>query len=240
MIVTSTTETVPFTPAWLEGKPNAPVFNLRAASVIERGQMEAELAGPHRAGRILGYELMIAIRSGIATLLADDPELDRVQGLIEAEAANETDDFTEEDKRVLVEMRAVLAEHWPEYRDLVAQLERRNQIAPIVALRRFCTGWDNVVTDAGDPVPYARGRDGQITEESLAKLQPLELLVAGNRAYSLQYGADQAGNSPRPSQSDDGPTTSRSDAPSTADGKSASGAGKRTRGSRSLRKSGQS
>lgn len=233
MILTSTTQTVPYTPPWLEGEPGAPVFHLRAGSVIERGQMEAELAGPHRAGRVLGYELRLAIRTGVETLLAGDTELDRVLGLVAAEAEGEADAFTDGDKRLLADMRAVLAEHWPDYRELVAQLERRNQIAPIVALRRFCTGWEGCSGDSGVEAVFARGRDGLVTEAALGGLSHLEMLMAGNRAYSLQYASGQEGNSQRPSSSDVGPQTSSSDEASTADGGSATKPGKKTPGSRS-------
>ena len=240
MILTSTTQTIPFTPPWLDGQPGAPVFHLRAGSVIERGQMEAELAGPYRAGRVLGYELRLAIRSGVETLLAGDAELDRLLGLIEAEADGETADFTDDDKRLLSETRAVLAEHWPDYRDLVAQLERRNQIAPIVALRRFCVGWDRAKRDDGVSAVFDRGRDGLVTEAALGGLAHLEMLMAGNRAYSLQYAHGQEGNSQRPSSSDDGQQTSSSDDTSRADGESATPPGKKTLGSRSRRGSGRS
>jgi len=241
MIGTSITISVPFTPAWLESAANPPRFHLRAGSVIERGALEAELAGEHRAARVMGYELLMAIRSGVATLLAGDPELDRVQGLIEAEAEvnGETDSFPAEDRRLLAETRKVLSEHWPEYRELLARQSRRNQIAPILALQRFCVGWDNV-SDANDlPIEFARDRDG-VSNAALSRLQPLELLVAGNRAYAMLYGADQAGNSQRPSSSGNGQQTSNSDATSKVAGKSASKSGRKTRASRSPRGSGRS
>jgi hypothetical protein len=241
MISTDIANSVPFTPPWLEGKPNAPVFYLRGGSVIERGLMEAELAGTHRAGPILGYELLEAIRSGVATLLATDPDLDRVLGLVEAEASGETEGFDDDDRQLLVEIRKTLAEHWPEYRDLLAQSQRRNQIAPIVALQRFCTGWENVVDDKRKPIAFERERrSGLVADVALARVPALEMLFTGNRAYSMQYCADQEGNLPRPSSSDDGLQTSRSDDTSTVGGKSETAPGKKTRASRSRRGSGRS
>lgn len=227
MISTSTTETIPFTPKWLEGEDAAPVFHLRAGGVIERGQLEAELAGPYRAAKVWGYELSAAIRSGVCALLHDDPELDRLLGLIEAEAAianaekgDDVEPLSEDDQRTLAEVRAVLAESWPEYRELVAQLERRREIAPILAFRRFCTGWDNVKT------AYARGRDGQVTEAAMRGVAHLEMLSVGNRAYSLLYpDVSTEKNSSRPESSENGQTTSGSDATSTEDGNSPASAG---------------
>lgn len=241
MIGTSITASVPFTPAWLESATNPPRFHLRAGSVIERGALEAELAGEHRAARVLGYELLIAIRSGVAVLLAGDPELDRVQGLIETEAEMNgvTDGMLAEDRLLLAETRKILSEHWPEYRELLARQSRRNQIAPILALQRFCVGWDNVSDAQDQPIEYARDRDG-VSNAAMSRLQPLELLVAGNRAYAMLYGGDQAGNSQRPSSSGNGPQTSNSGASSKAAGRSANKRGRKTRASRSPRGSGRS
>lgn len=221
-ILTSTSETLGYTPPWQlndDGtkKKGASVFHLRAGSVIERGQMEAELSGPHRAGKIFGYELRQAVRDGVLMLLADDPSLDHLLSVIDAEGEGETEALTPDDQRLLVETRHVLAEHWPPYRDLVAQLERRREIAPIVALRRFCVGVEakNVV--------FAKGKDGFIADATLARIDPLELAMAGNRAYQLQQpDGGLEGNSPRPSPSDDSPKGSQPGEPSTADGGSES------------------
>lgn len=228
MILTSNGTTTPFTPSWMcddvgKPKPGAPVITLRAGDVIERGQMLAELAGPHRAGEVYGFELRQAVRSGVIALLAEDPELDRLLALIEAEAEPDAaDPLTDDDKRLLAEIRKVLAVNWPEYRDLVAQLERRRAIAPIVALKRYCVG---IVAEG---VTFTTGKDGFVSDETLGQLEPFLLSVAGNRAFELQLPKGQEGNSPRPSQSDDSPRPSTSDDTSTADGKSPDDAGAKT------------
>ena len=108
MIVTSTTEIVPFVPSWREGEPNPPTFSLRAGSVIERGQMEAELSGQYRAGRVFGFELRAAILSGIGALLADDPDQDALIGLLSAEGEGEP--LSDSDARLLTDAR-VLGRH---------------------------------------------------------------------------------------------------------------------------------
>lgn len=241
MIITSTTASVPFTPPWLEGLPEAPVFHLRAGSVVERGLMQAELAGEHRAGQVYDFELRREMRAGVVVLLAEDPELDTVLGAIEEEAELVGDaELSDDQVRLLKDVRDILRQHWPDYRDLIAQLERRRQVAPIVALKRFCVGWEGAIGDQGEPAPFARGRDGLVTDAALAGLSGLELINVGNRAYSLQFAAGQAGNSPRPGLSAKDPTTSPSDDTSTADGTSEASAGKKTPGSRSRRGSGRS
>lgn len=234
MISTSTTATVPFSPIWhcdesREPKPGAPVFHLRAGGVIERGQLEAELSGRYRAGRVYDFELRNAVREGVVALLADDPELDRVLGLIEAEAEAEREavetgakpaGLDKEDAQLFAQIRAILAEAWPPYADLVAQRERRNELAPLLAFRRFCTGWDNIKADC------TRGRDGLLTEAALRGPDPLDLVAAGNRAYALLYvDAETAGNSARPGSSAKDPTTSPTVGTLTADGTSPADAG---------------
>ena len=239
MILTSTGAVTPYTPPWMRDetgkpKPGAPVLHLRAGSVIERGEMEAELAGPYRAAEVYGFELRTAVRSGVLTLLAEDPELDRLLGLIEAEADGDAAELEEDDKQLLSGVRKILAEHWPEYRDLVAQIERRRAIAPIVAFRRYC------VEAQIEGVTFERGKDGFVTEATLAQVEPFLLTLAGNYAYSLQRPRGLEGNLPRPSPSDDSRKPSSSAARSKAGGKSATSAGKRTRASSSRRGSGQS
>lgn len=239
MILTSKGATVPYTPPFLcdadgNPKPGAPVIHLRAGDVIERGQMEAELAGPYRAAQVWGFELRQAVRSGVLHLLAEDPELDRLLGLIEAEGDGEADQLNAQDKALLAGIRDVLAVNWPEYRDLVAQLERRRQIAPIVALKRYCTGMQV------EGVTFSLGTDGQVSAETLGQLEPFLLSIAGNRAYELQKPGGLEGNSPRPSPSDDNPKPSNSAARLKVGGKSRGNGGRKTRVSRSPRGSGPS
>lgn len=242
MIITSTDETIPFTPQWLEGKKNAPVFHLRAGSVIERGQMEAELAGKHRAAKVWGYELRQAVNEGVAELLKGDPQLDEILALLGAEleydvakATAETkneqvpeDPLSAADHRKLDGIRKVLAEHWPSYQDLLGQIERRRELAPIVALQRFCTGFENCVGDNGAPSVFATDRQGFMTDASLRSLTSLELLAAGNRAFALQYGHGEEKNSSLPPASDEGRQISKSGDESTEAGKLPATAGAKT------------
>lgn len=212
MILASTTEPVRFTPAWREQDADAPVYLLRAGSVLERSQLEAELAGPLRAGRVFGFELREAVIGGVQALMKDDPDQDRVLALL-GDEQEEGATLSDADARLLTEVRGVLAQHWPPYGDLIAQLERRREMAPLAAFRRFCTGWEG-----GAPGKHEYGRDGLVTDAALRRLDPLELMAAGNHAYELLYAGGQEGNSARPAPSESGPATSSSDAPSATDG----------------------
>lgn len=222
----------PFTPPWLEGKDDAPVYRIRAGNVFERGNLEAELSGTHRAGRVFGFEMIDAFQQGIVNLLADDPERETLVALVLQDAAGET--LAEADRQTLIRARDVLAEHWPDYAALVAQSERRRELAPILAFRRFCVGWENVAAE------YRRGSDALIPMDVLATVDPLEMLAAGNYAYGLLYAAGQERNFPQPSKSDAAPETSPSAGSSKEDGTSGASAGRKTPGSRSRRGSGRS
>lgn len=221
MILTSTTETVPFTPPW-RTDADAPVFHLRAASVMERGQMEAEVAGTYQAASVMPWDLRAACVDGVNALLDGDPAQDQVLALIEAEAVGEGEPLAGDDLRLIEEVRKVLAEHWPPYRDLIAQMERRRALLPIVALRRFCTGIE------AKGVTFTRDRTGQVSEATLAQLDPLEMTMAGSKAYALAYGADAEKNLPEPSSCDEGPKTSSTAGSSKAAGRSARRSGRKT------------
>lgn len=225
MAATSTTEAERFTPSWREGEADAPVYLIRAGGVIERDALEAELAGTYRAPKAHLPEIRQARREGVLRLLADDPELDRVIELIDRETADgeDPDPPSPEDQRLLTEIHAILAEHWPDYRDLMGQIARRQELLPTLAFRRFVVGWENV------SAPFTRDRQGMVSDASLRALDPLEMKVAGLRAYTRLYPeTDAEKNSAPPSSSDAGPTTSTSGGDSATDGKSTAKSGRKT------------
>jgi hypothetical protein len=229
----SLSKIVAFTPAYRQNEDAPPVYHLRVGSVIERASFEAELAGEHRAGEVAPWDLALALAEGIAALLAEAPDRDRV---LELAAADNLDELSADDRQLIKEVTEVISEHWPAYRALVAQQERRRQILPVLAFRRFCKGWENVNRFDGSAVIHSASVDGMVSLEALAGLPPMELKLAGIRAFNLLYGTGEAGNSARPSKSDDGQATSDSDDTSTAAGKSRparKSSGKKTRGSRS-------
>jgi hypothetical protein len=235
MILTSTTETMTFKVPWRADDPKAPTFHLRAGSVIERGQMEAELSGKYRAGRVPGFAVLAAARDGVQTLLADDPGLDRALSVLDAQAQGEEASLSDEDKKFLGDIHKVLGEFWPDYVELNEQAERRRELAPLIAIRRFCTDIE------GEGITFARGKDGLVSDATLAALDSMEVFIAGNRAFNLQYGigADAEKNLVPPSDADVTPPNLSAGDTSRAAGKSAATSGKKTPGSRSPRKPGR-
>lgn len=236
----SLSKVIAFTPSYRQGEADAPVYHLRVGNVIERASFEAELAGDHRAGEVAPWDIALALAEGIAALLTEAPDRDRV---LELAAAEKLEELSAEDRQLIAEVTQIVSEHWPAYRALVAQQERRRQILPVIAFRRFCRGWDNVTDRDGAPVPFAASADGMVSLEAALSLAPMDLKLAGIRAFNLLYGRGEAGNSARPSKSDDGQETSISDDTSKADGKSPKvrgSSGKKIRASRSRNGAGAS
>lgn len=229
MIPTDITTGHPYVPSWRTGDANPPKYYFRAASVIERSQIEAELSGEFEAGRVFTFEVVTAFRNGLNALLEGDPELDHLLELVASEAEGVV--IAGDDRQALVEARAVLVRHWPEYRELIAQQERRKEIAPVLLFRRLCIGWNNVDVD------FALGKDKLVPEAVLAKIDPMEMIGAGNFAYGLLYAGNEDRNFPPPSQSDAAPSTSSSDV-SRVDGKSKAKGGRKTPASQSQAGSG--
>ena len=219
MIPTDTTTGHPYVPSWREADEKPPRYFFRAASVIERSQIEAELSGEYEAGRVFSFEVVTAFRNGLNALLEGDPELDRLLELVQSESDGVA--LAGEDRQALVEARAVLVRHWPEYRELIAQQERRKEIAPVLLFRRLCIGWENVY------VTFERGKDKLIPETVLAQIDPIEMIGAGNFAYGLLYAGSEERNFQQPSQSDAAPSTSSSDV-SRVVGKSKAKGGRKT------------
>lgn len=229
-VLTSTGEAIPFTPSYLEGTKDAPIFYLRAGDVIERGALEAKLsAPPYLAGRVYSFELRSAIRDGVRELLAGDPGQEEVLALIALEEDGvEEVTLTAKDKALLGQVREILAKCWPPYVDLLGQLERRRELAPLLAFRQFCVGIEK------KGVTFSLDRFGQVSDATMKQIDQLDLLAAGNRAYGLLYPpTDAEKNSEGPSPSGDGQETSPSADPSAEAGSSAPTSGKKTRASRS-------
>ncbi|MBP6031255.1 MAG: hypothetical protein KA533_07490 [Sphingobium sp.] len=219
MILSSTSPTaaLTFTPNWLEGTAAAPVYHLRAGTVMERELMEAEMAGEYQAGSVWQPELRDAICAGFAALGGEDAET--LLALAESHFSGTIEDAAQQ--AVYDEALDVLARHWPDYRRLVAQSERREAIIRLVAFSRFCCGWENVRDAKGVLVEFRRGADGRVAEAALARIPRFEMQAAGGAAYRLQYPELSAEkNSAPPSPSADGPEISTADAPTGADGSS--------------------
>lgn len=221
LVSTGAAQAVRYTPPWFADQADAPVFLLRAGTVMERELMEAELAGECRAGAVWPWELQEAVIDGLRALAGDDAETlialaeaDRVDG-IESEA----------EKATLAQALDVLGAHWPRYRALVAQMERRRQLFPYIAFRRFCCGWENL------SVQFSRDHQGFVSDEACSQIDTLSLIAAGRQAYTLQFpGGAEEKNFDAPSKSADTPEISNSGATSMKAGKSRGKSTPKTRG----------
>ncbi|NLS25707.1 hypothetical protein S2M10_06770 [Sphingomonas sp. S2M10] len=227
MIVTTTTETVPYTHPWVQGTPGAPVFHLRAGSTIERGQMTALLDGPLQAAKVWSHQLREAQLKGIDALFAEDPDYDRLVAIFSAEG-EEAEQLSDDDKKLAEAVDPLLVKHWPAYADLVAQMERRRTLVPIVALPRYCTGWENVRDDKGAEIPFETDKNGHVADRALRRLQELDLQLAGSRAFNLQFGGGEEKNFERPSSSEGGQKTSKAASPRAKAGRSKARGGRKT------------
>lgn len=201
-------ETIRFTPPWLvpsdgekgkkQGKqPAPPTFTLRAGSIIERDQFEAELEGRFGAGMVLGFRLLEAAVGGVRALLGEEGI--ELEELLRAEfaAAASSDrggELSPQEKARLKATTEILARNWPEYAGLVEQEARRNQILPTLAFVQWCAGWENVVDREGAPVVYERGPTGDLPDHLLRRVPFTMIRAAGLEAYALQYGRAHAKN----------------------------------------------
>lgn len=214
----------PFIPHWLREDATPPGFYLRAGSTIERELLEAELAGEYRAGRVWPFELAQVLSDAFRAIGGED--VAELLDLVQRELAFTTrvgEKLTDAEQATLDGARQVAIEHWPDYAGLVAQMQRREQLLPILAFRRFCTGWENVVTgkEGKTPVAFERGMGGFVADTAMRRVKPLFIRAAGIEAYNLQYLDEEAEkNSEAPLQSSDSPLTTGSGAASPADGKS--------------------
>lgn len=224
-LMASTTAPTRFVPQWRRDDPNAPAFLLRAGSVIERETLEAELAGEHRAGRVWPYELANVLCEAFRAIGGDDVGL--LIGLVEREQAAALgggEKLDDADQATLDGARQVAIEYWPDYAALVAQMQRRELLLPILAFRRFCIGWENV------GAPFSRGLGGMVADTALKSVDPLHMRAAGIEAYNLLYLDPSAEkNSEAPLPSSDSPPISGSGDVSATDGTSDPTDGKRTR-----------
>lgn len=201
----------PFTPKWIEG-PGAPIFLIRAGDVIERELFEAILSGPvYNAGEVWPWEKHGALVEGIAAIGGEDaPQL-----IALAEASMQEVLADPQEKALLAQVTALVAQHFPPYRALVEQDIRRRGILPVAAFCRYCTGWENVDAE------MKRGVDGMIDASAIATIDPIMLRSAGMEAYNRQYGISARKNSASPLKSGDDQETSPSADASAKDGSSA-------------------
>lgn len=200
---------LPFTPPWLEGQDVKPVFLLRAGSVVERAEYEAELDAAGAADVVwLEYDREFA--TGIAALLPDAPDdVARLTELLAQERSGEP--LTDLDKATLAQVREQLDQYWPGWQALKRREARRRALAPIFAFRMFVAGWDNVTGVDGQPVDFVTDIRRQVADGALARIDPTTILVTGWQAHALQYNRGAAKNSAPPLKSAESPVISEAE-----------------------------
>lgn len=174
------------------------VFMLRAGDVIERGEIEADLA-ELGAGRVFDFQIEEAFDAGLSALLKDHPDhLARVREVAAAQAALGPGEQLPMDEQGLLDgAREIVKANWAPFRSLIGQASRRNELVATLAFQRFCTGWK------GEDLPdYRTSIDGRVDLEVMAQVPPVLIRLAGLRAYQALYATDQEGNSGRPLRSD--------------------------------------
>ena len=199
MIALSTTQPIRWQAEWDAKSEGGAVFYYRAATVTERELFEAEAAG-YRAGRVFPWDMTNQFFAGLQAFLPEDPEaVDRVADAHRRSVYGE--ELTPAEQAELDQVADALVQHWPGYRLLIEQAARRDAIMPVLAVRRFVTGWDNVLDGAGNTVACTRGMDGMVTEGSLSAVSPITLKRLGMEIYGNLYATGEAKNSVPPSKS---------------------------------------
>lgn len=199
-------ETIPFTPPWLlraaeaggrkaKKPPVLPSYVLRAGSIIERDQFEAELEGRYGAGMVMNFQLLEAAVSGVRALLGEDGS--EIEELLRADFSSSLDgaeQLSPTDKAKLKSATEILGRSWPEYAGLVEREARRNSLLPTLAFARWCDGWENVTDREGKPVAFERDATGEIPDHVLRRVDFTQIRSAGLEAYAMQYGRSHAKN----------------------------------------------
>lgn len=219
-------------PSWIKtGK--APAFGWRVPTVTERELFEGEMA-VYNALAVYPWDIAAAFRTGLEALLPEQPEdVERLDAIREKQLKIETatddekkklDPLSAAEAAELAEATAALMRYWPGYRELVGQAARREAIMPIVAFRRFVTGWEGVAKD-----PHLRrGLDGLITEDSIADIDSMLIRGCGAAIYRAMYQGGLEKNSEPPSTFGSIPETSMT--PTRKGGKSGKTSGEKTPG----------
>ena len=227
MLAISAKQPIRWQADWDVKSADGAVFYYRAATVTERELFEAEAAG-YRAGRVFPWDLTNQFFVGLGALLPEDPEsVDRLSDVHRRSVYGEDLNATEQAE--LDQVSDALIQHWPGYRLLIEQSARRDAVMPILAVRRFVCGWENVADEKGVAVPFSRGLDGMVPEQSLRSITPLTLKSLGMEIYSNLYATGEAKNSEPPSKSGGGQRTSKPRSSVKMAGRSATTSGTKTR-----------
>jgi hypothetical protein len=191
-------------PEWLGEE--TPTFTWRVPTVIERELFEGGMAA-YNALAVYPWHIAQQFRAGLSALLPADPdEAERLDELRTRQSAGE--ELSAADVASLDEATGALMQYWPGYRLIVAQASRREAVLPLVAFRHFVAGWEGL-SFKGEPVTIARGLDGLITDDVMARIDPMIIRALGIEIYGAMYDRSAEKNFVPPSPSDDGPRTSK-------------------------------
>ncbi|MEQ5789082.1 hypothetical protein J3454_14390 [Erythrobacter sp. NFXS35] len=183
------------------GEQKGPGFRIRMASLIERGEFDAELDGRHSAASVPNFVMLETAIAGVGALLEGD-EAEEITQLLRSfhSEAGAKDDGGERagasatERAQIAQVEDVLKKSWPAYRQLIEQSARYRNLMPLLAFQRFVDGFENVTGTDGKLVEFERDANGQIPDTVLRRIHPALLYAVGNRAYSFQYSVGEEKN----------------------------------------------
>lgn len=180
-----------------EDRKKLPGFRIRMASLIERGEFDAELEGRHDAGAVPTFIMLETAIAGVRALLKAD-EAAEIEDLLRSFHSDGGDSDKEPpgetERQQVAEIEAILKKSWPAYRQLCEQNARYRNIMPLLAFRRFVDEFENVSDVDGEPLSFERDKSGLVAESVLRRLHPALIYAVGSRAYSFQYAAGEEKN----------------------------------------------
>lgn len=178
-------------------KDTRPGFKIRMASLIERGEFDAELDGRHSAAAVPAFVMLDTAIAGVGALLEGD-EAEEIAQLLRSFHSDAGDGeragASAAERAQIAAVEEVLKKSWPAYRQLIEQSARYRNLMPLLAFQRFVDGWENVTGTDGKPVEFARDASGQIPDALMRRIHPALIYAAGNRAYSFQYAVGEEKN----------------------------------------------
>jgi hypothetical protein len=218
-----------FTPVWYNKRVPKPAYVLRSCSLRERAQYLADI-DTECGGEIYQFEFDAAFREGLAAILPDREDAPenaalraRIVDALDADRSGQK--IAASEQAILDEAWATVKRQWAPMRALERRSVLRANFIPAIALKQFCVGLEHITDRDGKPIVWEADDDGQLTDQAILRIDPLELKFAGNFAHNLQFGASAEKNSDSPSKSGEAPeaSTAVSEAP---------GGSKRTRAGR--------
>ena len=177
-----------------KGKDARPGFRIRMASLMERGEFDAELEGRHQASPVPAFVMLDTAIAGIHALCEGDDAAELEELLRGFHGDSDRSEISTRERAQIAEIEGILAKSWPAYRQLVEQNARYRNLMPLLAFQRFVDDFENVTGTDGKPVAFERDKAGNIPDAVLRRIHPALIYAAGNRAYNFQYAAGEEKN----------------------------------------------